>query len=180
MTARRKLLIAVVGIGAMALIADRVLPRSENTAEAAEPSAVVAQPSKAAAISAQLAASTTIEPPLSDRIRKATEEAPQQLASRDVFRIPVAWAGIERRAEVAIAPPPSVPRFEQTHRLNGLVLADGDSRALVDGTMLSVGQSIDGHRLVGVTKNLAVFESDGSRVILHVENNPIASSPTDK
>jgi len=172
MTPRRKAFIALLAIGAAALAADRLIPGSENSAAEAEPDLVVAQvPSGAKAASPASAAPATLS--LSYRIRGAVEQATPDPSSRDIFRLPLAWIGPQKSAELAA--PVAQIRFDETHRLTGLILAGGRTGALIDGMLIKVGQSIDGYRLVSVANNTAVFESANERAVLRVEKSTFAS-----
>jgi hypothetical protein len=58
-------------------------------------------------------------------------------------------------------------------RLRGVLSAGGQSIVNVDGTVLSIGETIRGHRLMSVQDSTAVFEKDGRQVVLvlHVEED---------
>jgi len=171
MTARRKSLVLLLALGAIALVADRFIPRSENTALADEPDTAVAATAAALPVASPSPAAPA-GPSLSERIRKAREQNPH-LSSRDMFQVPLSWAGPPKSAQQTAAPTP--PRFDETHRLTGLILAGERTGALIDGMLIKVGQSIDGYRLVSVANNTAVFESAGERAVLRVEKNTFAS-----
>src|SRR6266568_71057 len=164
MTARRKAFVALLAIGAAALAADRLIPGSDNSAAETEPDLVVAQaPGGAKAASPASAAPATLS--LSDRISRAVEQATPDPSSRDIFRVPLAWIG-PQKSGAEIGAPVAQMRFDETHRLTGLILAGDRTGALIDGMLIKVGQSIDGYRLVSVANNTAVFESANERAVL--------------
>ena len=174
MTPRRKAFIALLAIGAAALAADRLVPESENSAAETNPDLVVAQaPGGAKAASLASAAPTALS--LSQRIRGAVEQATPDPSSRDIFRVPLAWIGPQKSGAEIGAPVVLMRRFDETHRLNGLILAGDRTGALIDGMLIKVGQSIDGYRLVSVANNIAVFESANERAVLRVEKSTFAS-----
>lgn len=60
------------------------------------------------------------------------------------------------------APPPAP--WQPT--LRGVLLAGQGSLANVDGTLIAIGEKIEGHRLLSVSDRQAVFEKDGRRIVL--------------
>lgn len=50
--------------------------------------------------------------------------------------------------------------------LRGVLLAGKASLANVDGQMVAIGETLEGHRLVSVSDHQAVFEKDGRRMLL--------------
>lgn len=65
----------------------------------------------------------------------------------------------------AAATPPAAP-WQPT--LRGVLLAGQGSLANVDGTLVAIGEKIEGHRLVSVSDRQAVFEKDGRRLVLDI------------
>lgn len=74
----------------------------------------------------------------------------------------------------AIAPAVEV---EWRPRLRGVLLAGRSSLANVEGQMVGIGESLDGHRLLSVTDYQAVFEKDGRRITLDMRRPPREPSP---
>lgn len=50
--------------------------------------------------------------------------------------------------------------------LRGVLLAGKASLANVDGQMVAIGETLEGHRLVSISDHRAVFEKDGRRLVL--------------
>ena len=173
MTARRKAFIALLGIGLVALAADQLIPRSENSADEPEPQLAVAQ--APAAQKTPQAAPAPANPALSQRIARALERSTGQEQTRDIFLVPLAWIGPQKVEQVVAAPAPRTPRFDETHRLTALILNGDRSGALIDGMMVKVGESIDGYRLMSVANNVAVFESANERAFVRVEKSAVAA-----
>ena len=169
-TRQQKILLGLVGIGACALLVDRLVAGSENAAQAIESSPPPVQPAAAGQTHAIHTLSSSVSPSLSERIRKGAEQTPQGAAARDIFRVPPAWSGAETSPTTVAAGSANLPRFEQTHRLNALILAGSHSGALIDSTLVKLGQSIDGYRLVRVAPGMAQLESSGGRAILRIED----------
>jgi hypothetical protein len=55
-------------------------------------------------------------------------------------------------------PPPAPPKL----KLHGVMMAGPDSIANVEGSMVRIGESIQGYRLVAVHERAAVFEKDSA------------------
>lgn len=82
-------------------------------------------------------------------------------------------AEAEAPQPVAVAPAQMSPaeRFIQRHRLKSTIRRDNGGWALIDGHIVEVGQEFDGYRLVAVTDDGAVFESDRGRVELRLRSH---------
>jgi hypothetical protein len=105
---------------------------------------------------------------ISDRLRAWPGSGNLKLAGlRDAFAAPDAWIARQQPAVVAQSGQ-AADTFQKSHRLAAVLLdGKGGGRALVNGRLLPVGQSIDGYRLASVTKQSATFASNaGRRVIL--------------
>ena len=74
---------------------------------------------------------------------------------------------------VAVAPAQMSPaeRFVQRHQLKSTIRREKGGWALIDGHIVEVGQEFDGYRLVAVTDDGAVFESDQGRVELRLRSH---------
>ncbi len=64
-----------------------------------------------------------------------------------------------------VAAPRLVGNAEKATRV---LLAGQGSLANVDGTLVAIGEKIEGHRLVSVSDRQAVFEKDGRRLVLDI------------
>lgn len=171
----RKIYVAllVLGLGAFAL--DRMF---SGTDAAATPDAPLAQvPTKADLLGRTPPSPSTADGrseaiSLAARL-KATSEA-QRLSKTpltDAFQVPPRWAAAYKTAEQPTARPLTVvERFQQSHKLNAVMVGGRRSRAILDGATVSVGQVFDGFKLVDVTERLAVLESGSERVTLKIMN----------
>ena len=173
-TRKRIILLTALGIGSCALIADRLWGGYGNPPEPADVQTVAVTPSAPAA-----AVKTKIEPTALDgsfatRVRLAAAGVPPASRHRDVFRVPSAWSGIDTKVKGDSSPasPPSIPdplRFQQAHRMTGVIMAGRRSSVMIDGKLLIVGQSIDGYRLRAIGKETARFEGVYGRAMLRLE-----------
>src|SRR5204863_413663 len=105
----------------------------------------------------------------------------------DAFRLPPAWAEQEARTSGAAAaapsrPEPASPRvdlaaeFTQRHKIGAVMLNPRGSLAIVDDERITVGESIEGWKLVSVAERTAVFEFNGVRAELRIETPSIRKS----
>ena len=62
--------------------------------------------------------------------------------------------------------PAAAPPAPWQPTLRGVLLAGLGSLANVDGTLVAIGEKIEGHRLLSVSDHQAVFEKDGRRLVL--------------
>jgi hypothetical protein len=180
-TRERKILCGVMVAGLLALVIDRATgsgggDQSSPLAEGTD-AAVIAPP---AAATPPRPTSTLASPPatrpaanasLSARIAAlARADVPggsAPTAFRDPFHVPKAW--VDNPRPVRNPTPSSAAAFESAHHLTAVVLDGRRSRAVIDGSLLRLGQSVGGHVLVAVTPDLAILECGNSRVALKLE-----------
>lgn len=157
-------MIAVLGLGVLALVVDRSMLKPES-ASAAEPATTAAAPAGPAE---PIAAATprpeaTAVPSLSVRLRAAAD-------GLDTGRVRNVFGSAADAAanDLAEANPDETAAlaFQRSRRLNSIV-GFGDRGAVqIDGEIVAVGQAIDGFRLVEIDRQGAVFERNGVRVYL--------------
>ena len=61
-----------------------------------------------------------------------------------------------------------VPDVAWTPHLTTVMVAGKDSMAVVDGTILRLGESLAGYRLVKIRDWEAIFQKDGKRIVLNI------------
>lgn len=178
-TRERKILCGVMAIGLLALVIDRATggggadPQSPaadgSDAAVVQPAAAITSPRPTPALANPAATCPAANASLSTRIAAlAKSDVPagsRRAAFRDPFHIPKPWA--DNLAPPRIPTPSAAARVE--HRLTAVVLDGRRSRAVIDGSLLRVGQSVSGYTLVGVTQDLAVLERGSSRLLLKLE-----------
>ena len=76
------------------------------------------------------------------------------------FRRPVAAGAADESRPASV----TAPEWRPT--LRGVLLAGGKSLANVEGQMVAIGETLDGHRLLSVSEYQAVFEMNGRRTTL--------------
>lgn len=175
LTKERKALMAVLGLGLIAVAANRLVIGSEATS----PSVAVASPIpdlspgvlpplEVVTTGPPVESVSTNEPTLSDRLEEVVREQGLGLwDAADAFRPSTDWladgqsqAGPHRRQ---LSP---ADAFKQKHLLEAVMATGGGGRAVVDGRTLRIGQHLDGFELISVNQRSAVFESNGTRVKL--------------
>lgn len=110
-----------------------------------------------------------IAPPALAGDASAPAPTPAPLIRHDPFRAP---SGAAQAPDVPAAAPVEV----WAPRLRGILHAGRGSLANVDGQLVAVGESLDGHRLLSVSDYQAIFEKNGRRVILDMRR-PQESRP---
>lgn len=98
-------------------------------------------------------------PTLPVESRKQDDKPAAPPIRHDPFRRPAGGANTAEPGQ------PAAPAVWQP-TLRGVLLAGKTSLANVDGQMVALGETLDGHRLVSVSDHQAVFEKDGRRMVL--------------
>ena len=176
-TKQQKVLGGVLVLGMVALAMDRFVfstatpdPSTSDVAKseyavapgAASPGAKP-QPSAGPAQGSQIS--------LAQRLRTAGQGLSDN-STRDAFALPASWvvqgpaAPTERLAE----------KFRQAHRLNGVLASGEHTYAMVDSTIVVLGQSLDGFKLTNISHRTAVFERDGERATLNMSDGGASGS----
>ena len=93
--------------------------------------------------------------------------APAPVLRHDPFRRP---GGTSTAA-------PQTVEAQWRPQLRGVLLSGRQSLANVEGQMVGIGESLDGHRLLSVTEYQAVFEKDGRRTTLDMRRPLREPSP---
>jgi hypothetical protein len=165
-TPKRKIYLAILGLGLVALGIDRlfVLPgraaaRPAAVDEATGPPEVPA-PERPAGDASGPAAGARVT--IADRL-----DALADLHEYDLTNLPNAFAPSSDWFATEAAPRVSTAsRFRQEHTLNAVMGSEGDGYAIINGKSLFIGHVIDGFMLVEVRQRSAVLECQGTRVEL--------------
>ncbi|MCE9591975.1 MAG: hypothetical protein K8S99_15820 [Planctomycetes bacterium] len=168
----RKVFLGILGLGLTALAADRFVisptgPRSAQAsiASVVQDSATQAQPVPAA----PEAATAPIAPANTVRVAHQLESFGQEQGLRadetaNAFQPSAAWlaedeASAPKPQSLAPVGPPPAQAFTAAHKLNGVMAKGGGGYAIINGRAVTVGQTVDGFRLVEVSRRSAVFQS---------------------
>jgi hypothetical protein len=167
-TKERKILGGLLAAGLIALgvdFATRPPAAIESTPD--QSNAAIAGPEKATTVDARPAMPSFTQ--RLDELSKADNAT--QASYRDPFRAPKSWT--QASEETAS---PAGKSFEQSHRLTAVIVAGRRSTAVINGSLVKVGQVIGGHTLVAVTQDLAVLESHNTRVVLKLDRSAISEA----
>jgi len=192
LTKERKLYLAVLGLGLVALSADRLFfapagaqaaPGSSELPPESPSTRTAAKPSKPAA-----AAPENTEPALAERLRTVSFWDPAKM--RDAFEAPVEWVG--PRVAPKVEPPAEDSEFAKNrkHWLSTVMILPAREAtpttpaspatpvAIIGGGRYRVGDTLDNYKLVEIHADAeqpwVVFEGEGRRVKLTLDH------PTDK
>jgi len=171
---RQRAFVAILALALGALIVDRAFLGSGSPV----PDEAVAGSSPAAAPPPSApprppAGDAAGKPALADRLAelaRAHELKTDEI--RDAFRLSPAWLAECSPQPTGEPEPTPADRFAQAHRLTGVVVKGQAGIVLVDGGCVAIGQVLDGFRLVSVADNSAVFEANGQRVVLKLNEKP--------
>lgn len=171
LTKRQKVMVAVLGLGAVCLAGDKLFLDGGSTgpsqAEAASGGgAVPLEPKLAPAVATPPGNSLT------ERLDALRETMNLNLmATKDAFCPSGSWLSDLRPGErtAMSSDEVRVMAFGRRHALNAIVTSDCGGTAFIDDTFVRVGQVIDGFRLVRLGYRTAVFEANGLEVVLRLK-----------
>ena len=176
----QKVYVIILAVAAVGLLVDRVLlapgasgpvqvqAGAVHTTPSGRPQPPTTEPPAAtASVAKRLARFNDVRQFDITTVREALSPSPAWLAE-----LQPSEPGPKASQPVAVAPVQMSPaeRFIQRHRLKSTIRRDNGGWALIDGHIVEVGQEFDGYRLVEVTDDGAVFESDQGRVELRLRS----------
>jgi hypothetical protein len=178
-TKERKIYGGLLALGVVALVIDRLSGGPKEAAAQEDAAALVAPnvagksaPSKNAR-TADAAMLARADLGLAERLRAATNgHLVSDKSVVDVFRASAKWAGDSGVGTSHVMT--DAERFKAAHRLTAVMMSGHSSRAIVDGTPLRLGESLDGFKLLSVDPGRAVLGRNGARVVLALDQAPAA------
>ena len=165
-TKQQRVYFGLLAIGLVALAVDR-LTFSPSSAEASESPELLlvakpAGPAGAAANVSSKAITTFATNPVAQKLVALSESMHLTgTPTKDAFSPSLAWSG---KPTVALIDTKS---FEATHSLEGVMVSGRHPAAMIAGKLVSVGESIDGYKLVSVADGAATLQSGETLVKLH-------------
>ncbi len=175
---RQKALVGVCLVALAVLIRDRISIRSDGLGPSRAGASVVPRETDPEQTSVLGSLQST---PLGDRTPSLADkldglaEGMAQTGLRDAFCPSEVWLG---RTE----PGPSQPvlhtdaakaqRFVQNHKLKAVLIGSGTKLATIDGTCLTIGQEIDGFKLISIDSGSATLALNGQKVTLRLPATP--------
>lgn len=172
-TKSQKVWFGLLGIGVCALVADQWTNGTAALEAANEtPSADVAGDTLPAAAGDVGGAGK----PLSLAARLTSLAAGDRAGGdvRDAFAASPAWVRVEEPTTPTPVPVDFAGEFRRSHKLKAIFQSDGTDRALIDGELLSVGQSLDGFKLIAVGRLRATFARGEVRAELALQDAALA------
>lgn len=150
----------LLGVGVIALAMDRLVFSPAPAEAADEPAALLvskpAAPASGAGNSSTnaVAFAAPVAEPVTYKLKALADSLHLDSAPvKDAFAPSRAWAG--KSGGIAS----DTRSFEQSHQLSGVMLSGRHPSAMIDGKLLTVGQSLDGYKLVSVTPGSATFQA---------------------
>jgi hypothetical protein len=165
-TKQQKVYTGLLVLGLLALVLDRCVfsPSSADASDQASDLLIAKVPQTKTESPASAHKSSATAPAGNSVALKLTElsESMQRpgAAVKDAFCPAPSWA------QPGAPGVTSAPSFQQAHTLIGVMLSGSYAAAMVDGTLVRVGDSIDGYKLISVSKGEAVFQSGDLRATL--------------
>src|SRR4030042_297963 len=164
-TKRQKTLSAVLGLGRLALVADRMILRPQGGPSAASADSLQSA-NEAMLLSSGVPAPENApgQSGVADRLNKLLSGEDVDIDQmRDPFSLPESWfnntaPGDERAAD-------KTGGFARRHQLRAVVVQGGESYALLADDVVGPGQSVDGFTLVSVGDRSVVLEREGKQVV---------------
>jgi hypothetical protein len=174
-TTQRKALAAVLGLGAVALLVDKLVlgPSGAAAAPEATVAATTATPTTSPTPTVQPAAPSRVGGTLLAALRVRPDQWTDDAISASLRPTP-AWALDADPEPARPAPAKSLEgRFCEKYRLKAVIGSDASVAALVEAAgqpakVLQLGSDIDGFKLVRVENNIAYFEAGSQHAELTV------------
>ena len=159
-TKQQKVYAGLLVLGLIALVLDRCVftPSSADASDQAS-DLLIAKPAQTRTESPAPAHKASATAPAGNPVALKLTQLSESMhlpgtAVKDAFCPAPTWSGGN-----TAGPGAEVRSFEQSHTLIGVMLGGASAAAMVDGKLVRVGQSIDGYKLLSVSKGKAVFQS---------------------
>lgn len=154
-----------MGVALCALILDRAFDNSPSRARATEmPDNTGAKPAES--IHGAVTDSAAFGDDLGTRLRKLQSGLNGFPKIRDAFAPSPAWIASADDS----GPAERATTFQNLHRLRAIIESKGSSQAIVDDSLMTVGQTLDGFRLISVGHSRAIFSDHDVSVTLDLVN----------
>ena len=170
---RQKVGMAVLAVGVMALVADRmyVLPtsapasdRAVSGAEKRLPTARGEDPAASEEASAVQTVTRKLEAAWSEK--GLSFEAP-----RDLFSLPGSWGRDPDRRPTDRPAARGDADFIKTYKLEAIIVGEDGKHASINDRLFCLGDTLDDYTLVEIRSESVVFEREGRRIELWLERN---------
>lgn len=175
LTKRQKIGIVVLVLGSVALLLDRmfIVPKDAPGEQTAN------QVFRYSLGSAQLVHNAPDVPAREDSTPNAkivrrldalwSEKALNLDNTRDVFSLPAAWQLQVDPATGPISTSRAALIFARKHQLKAIIMDARQCSVFIDEDFVTIGQELDGFKLVGADSESATFEGGGEQVVLRLK-----------
>ena len=175
-TKSQKIALGFLGVAVVALVADRMTGKAAPSAQPPAASAFVEASTPVlleSTAKSDVVAATSADT-LAGRLALLDQGRPHTAAVRDAFKPSAKWL-----AELSVAPTPALRsqvQFVATHHIKAIIEAGVHSAVEIDGSLIRVGQTIDGFQLDSVNHLSAEFSQGPAKVKLHILQDPGAGT----
>lgn len=188
LTKRQKVMVTVLGLGAMALVVDKALlgeeqvgpPRAQaaQAVRAVVPPGPVGRPAEPPPAPGPVLGDSTVAEisALAAGLDTVRDVLALDLSdTRDAFCPSATWLSDLRPVEsiVTSSQEARIIDFARGHKLKAVVTHGGGGAAFIDDKYVRVGQVIDGFRLVSVSDRGATLAAKGVQVELKLQTGPL-------
>lgn len=183
MTKERIVLLAVLAVGGMALLVDRLILSNPGPSLASADAVTAASVTVAPAVTPSNAApppeaqsgestAASVTAVLARRLEEVAQAQLEDKASpRDAFTIAPTWMQVKTPQQQQADPVNvELERFARKYKLNAVLARDNGAIAIVNGQPLAVGQTLDGFTLEEVRKRSVVFRQGMHRMELSLSS----------
>ena len=174
---RQKLFVASLGLAIAIFAADRLYfglaPAGPSQAQASTGLRIVSEPT--AMLPPEVLKDAPVGPKnaLANRLEAVWKDHPLDLTRiKDAFCLSGPWVRQEPAQEEVPVNSDEVraKEFAQDHQLKAVVVTPRGRIAIIDGTCRTVGQTLDGFRVVSIDKSSVVLMANGVRVTLRLSS----------
>ena len=96
----------------------------------------------------------------------------------DAFAVPPAWTSAPADLKPVAVVPDWHKKFVSSHRLTGVFVAGRRSQAMLDGKAVLIGQTINGFKLIAVSRTSATFVREGTTALLALDPKLVGLAPS--
>jgi hypothetical protein len=173
-TKSQKIYSAVLGLGVCALLYDRCFndPKVAPRAVPVNASLVLDHPEMQ--VNTPEAVVSVAENDIVSRLQRLQANLPAFPRMRDAFTPSPAWIANTDKEEAG--PSERAIKFQGAHRLRAILDMRGQKQAIVDDSLVKVGQSLDGFELTSVDNLHAIFVDRDTQAVLTLETASLSQS----
>ena len=179
LTKQRKIGLVILALSLVAVMVDRVflLPESAAAKQTSSSSSIQTTQTVVTLDAGAGIDSNSVTPneELAERLKALwTGRDFDPAMTKDAFSLPALW-GVDPNApsdkqNTAPKPDPAA-QFSEVHKLNAVVMKSQGSQVMIDTRYLSIGDTLDGFKLMKIDENSASFEAEGQVIVLKLRKD---------